>query len=1796
MTPPPPDEAGRLLAAALDHAPEDRDAFLDVACGDNAVLRAELRLLLAAHEAMPPHFLADPAMPGMESSRLEATIQSVAGPRSRTQEIPSAEEAGERIGRYRLLQEIGQGGFGTVWMAEQVEPVTRRVALKIIKLGMDTKEVIARFEAERQALAMMDHQNIAKVLDAGATDKGRPFFVMELVKGLPITEFCDQTQLGMRERLMLFADVCSAINHAHQKGVIHRDIKPSNVMITLYGDKPVVKVIDFGIAKATQGKLTDKTLFTRFEQFVGTPVYMSPEQAALSGLDIDTRSDIYALGILLYELLVGKPPFDSKSLLSAGYDEMRRIIREVEPVRPSSRLSTIVGNERTMLAKARQIEPAKLDRLVEPDLDWIVMKAIDKDRTRRYETANGLALDIRRFLNDEPVSATPPTVAYQFRKFARRNKAALHVAAAIATVLVAATLVSLWQAVRATKAEKRAVAAFDELRESAPAFAEQARALVAQEKFSDAIAKLDYAIKLRPDEAEYLVAKADLLQCQLKLAEAAAMYREALRVKPGLARVQASVNLCDELVAAKPNAAGKLTRESLAKLHLAMQQQQRPAAELMPVARLLGEEKKLLVDYWLALLKELPVSAERPLKNRLTMREDGRLALDLSDTKVLDLSPLITAPLATLNLSKNRDLTDISPLHGLKLIELNVGETSVADLAPLREMHTLEMLDVSGSKVTTLTALSALRLRSLSTKECPIRDLNPIRTMPLEVLDLEKTRVTDLSPLAGMPLKKIILTRTPVLDFGPLAQLPLETCILQYNRIVDLSIFRGRPLKELVLWGCVDARNYAVLSEIQTLELLILPMEFRELPDGDLASIGALRNLPNLRQLGATVMRQMGVEATGSKDIFWQDWDREQPLVTALRKSGFKYTLTKLATGSYRLVLEEQPVIDLSILKGAALSELRVSSEVLSDLAPLSGMALTHLSLSGSKIRDFTPLKGLPLRDLHIDNCNRKADVAPLAEIPTLERLTVPLEAQNVEALRKLTKLQLLAFNASRTGLPAASVDEFWRMYDLSLRLRAAGAKIGRMKALDDGTWDLDLGNSNLMDLTLLTGSPISTLRIDQTKVTDLSPLRGMALKKLEIGHLKITDLSPLQGMPLQYLQATDGIFTNLSVLRGMPLKSLLISKSKITDLSPLRGLPLRYLKLHGCDDLTDLSPLLDCRDLQMLTIPEKAKDVAALRALTKLERIGYQDDGPLNEPNRTAEEFWMEINEPWRAALRAAKVSYTAYPIDGGKWGIIIPQGEFSDCSAFKGADNIGYLHISGCKVRDLSPLRGVPLHYLHIGGNPVTDLSPLRGMPLRELWLTGSQATEYSPLRGMKLEILVLHGSQFSDVSLLEGMPLKTLALTRCKNVTDVAAVLEFSTLEHLTVPWGARNIGLLRKLPNLKRLGYEPGPKSWVTDTPVADFWRDYDANPWIARLTDAGISLAGVKQLPDGTWEAKFSDAAFSDLELFRGVPFSSLGVGNTAVSDLAPLRGMALKQLTINDTKVTDLTPLKGMELDDLNLGGTKVTDLSALRGMTLKSLSLSRCADLIDFSPIADCKELQVVGLPPNAESIEFLRTLPKLERISFTLDSKNGYRPDKTTAEFWKDYDARAWLRALEKSGVVVKSARYLPDGTWDLNLDGNTLLSDLMLLRGVPISALSLNTTAVADLTPLRGSPLTMLNLSNTQVADLGPLQGMPIAKLYLRNTLVTDLTTLREMPLTALYLANCKLLTDLSPIEGCKELMILTLPPKAKDIERLRTLPKVERISFKEALTNPSLPTQTAAEFWKENDAKKAAQAQP
>jgi serine/threonine protein kinase len=429
------DQARSIFLAAIEESADDRRVFLDGACGDDGELRARVEHLLEAHQALGLiHF------------------HPISGPAANAGGRFS-EGPGSVIGPYKLLQAIGEGGMGTVYMAEQERPVRRRFALKIIKPGMDSAQVIARFEAERQALALMDHPHIAKVLEAGTMGSGRPFFVMELVQGITITRFCDDHSFTLRERVELFVPVCQAVQHAHQKGIIHRDLKPSNVLVALHDDKPLPQVIDFGVAKATGDRLTELTTLTGFGSVVGTLEYMSPEQSGLNVLDTDTRSDVYSLGVLLYELLTGTTPLDRQQLGQASFDELLRIIREEEPTMPSVRLSGS-GEALAVLSALRRADPAKLPGQVRGELDWIVMKALEKDRARRYQTANALARDLQRYLADEPVEAGPSSAGYRLRKLTRRYRNALATAAAFVLLLALAAAVSTWQAVRAVRAER----------------------------------------------------------------------------------------------------------------------------------------------------------------------------------------------------------------------------------------------------------------------------------------------------------------------------------------------------------------------------------------------------------------------------------------------------------------------------------------------------------------------------------------------------------------------------------------------------------------------------------------------------------------------------------------------------------------------------------------------------------------------------------------------------------------------------------------------------------------------------------------------------------------------------------------------------------------------------------------------------------------------------------------------------------------------------------------------------------------------------------------------------------------------------------------------------------------------------------------------------------------------------------------------------------------------------------------------------------------------------------------------
>jgi len=444
-----------MYYAALKQPPESRSGYVKAACGDDLELLERVELLLKIREG-GNNFLESPLF--IDQARMDTTLE---------------EAPGSIIGKYKLLEQIGEGGMAVVYMAEQEQPIRRKVALKIIKLGMDTKQVIARFEAERQALALMDHPNIAQVIDAGATETGRPYFVMELVQGVSITEYCDQNSFSTKERLALFIQVCHAVQHAHQKGIIHRDIKPSNIMVTHRDGTAVPKIIDFGIAKATNQRLTEKTLFTRYAHIIGTPAYMSPEQAELSEFDIDTRSDIYSLGVLLYELLTGVTPFGEEQLRDAGYLKMQQVIREEEPTKPSTKLNTL-GNTLVDVAERRKVSPDVLAKTLRGDLDWIVMKSLEKPRDRRYETADALALDIARHLDNEPVMARPPSPAYRLQKIWQRNKVICVAVLTVAITLLLGIGISLWQAQKAIREREKALQAQQIARESTSKARQQA--------------------------------------------------------------------------------------------------------------------------------------------------------------------------------------------------------------------------------------------------------------------------------------------------------------------------------------------------------------------------------------------------------------------------------------------------------------------------------------------------------------------------------------------------------------------------------------------------------------------------------------------------------------------------------------------------------------------------------------------------------------------------------------------------------------------------------------------------------------------------------------------------------------------------------------------------------------------------------------------------------------------------------------------------------------------------------------------------------------------------------------------------------------------------------------------------------------------------------------------------------------------------------------------------------------------------------------------------------------------------
>jgi hypothetical protein len=725
------------------------------------------------------------------------------------------------------------------------------------------------------------------------------------------------------------------------------------------------------------------------------------------------------------------------------------MIREEEPQKPSTLLSTMAVEVRTGVAMHRDSEAAKLIRTIRGDLDWIVMKALEKDRNRRYETASGLARDIELHLIAETVQARPPSASYRFTRWVRRNKAMFAAAAGIAFALLVGTGVSLWQAVRAK-------GALSELQASAPAFIAMARGLAAREQFDEALEKLDVAIRLRPNAPDYLLAKANLLQSQFRFTEAVDYYVKALRLRPGDKQAEMNAALCRKL---ETEAAGqpKLSRESLRELFTTMVDQQRSAGEIMKVGRLLGEENKLLLSYWLERLRDFPIPPETPLERRLTIDEAGSMALDLTGTGIADLSQLKDMPLERLFLTGCGKVKDLTPLSGMPLRHLYLGSSASG---------------ARGCKITDLSALRGLRLVTLDINGLDLADISPLSGMPLEWLNLGGTSVRDLSPLKGMPLKYLDCTQIKARDFSVLAGAPITELNVNFNRIDDLSFLHGMPLKTLSV-GCFYANGFEVLSHIPTLEKVVLPNGTPNLPLKELEAIAKLRDHPVLRSIQISGNREdltLGVKTDG-KDHFWIKFDADLKLRRAIFQIAGEGAQFNRLISTWMVILPNLPVTDITPLQGVPISTLELGGTLVTDLSPIRTIPLGHLGiggtkvtdlgplcghltlselwldytnitdlralsgctrlstlwLSGTKVTDLNPLRNLKLKQLLLDKCKPGIDLSPLADIATLEELVLPPAPKNLEVLRNHPNLKFLSYRwEGGADRVAQTAEEFW--------------------------------------------------------------------------------------------------------------------------------------------------------------------------------------------------------------------------------------------------------------------------------------------------------------------------------------------------------------------------------------------------------------------------------------------------------------------------------------------------------------------------------------------------------------------------------------------------------------------------------------------------------------------------------------------------------------------------------------------------------------------------------------------------
>ena len=1369
---PDPQREAALFQAAVQLTGSARASFLDHACSGDATLRARLEALLAAHE----QFESAPAEP---APAVKATM--------RVEFTDAPDEAiGQKIGRYKILEKVGEGGCGVVYVAEQTEPVRRRVALKVIKLGMDTKNVIARFEAERQALAMMDHPNIAKVLDGGSTETGRPYFVMELVRGIRITDYCDQNNLSTRDRLALFMQVCHAIQHAHQKGIIHRDIKPSNILVTLHDGVPVPKVIDFGIAKATEGRLTEHTIYTQLHQFIGTPAYMSPEQAEMSGLDIDTRSDIYSLGVLLYELLTGRTPFDPQELMAQGIDAMRRTIREREPAKPSTRLATLKGEELTTTAKRRSVESSRLARLLRGDLDWIVMKCLEKDRTRRYETTNGLATDLKRHLENEAVTARPASSAYRFQKLVRRNKLAFTAAMAVTLALVLGMIVSAWQAVRATRAQRTAVTAQAQAtieREKAEANEKQAVEAQAGEKVQREKAE---ALAVE-NEKNYQTARqnlyaADMAEASRRLKEndfgRTRQLLEGQRPKPGEEDLR-GIEWRYLWAASEGNQMAALDTGSPVM-----------AVDVSPDGKLIAaacDDGKFKV--WDSATLKLVAT----FQDKLAIGEDVRFAPAGNVLATCYSTRIILW-----------DMTALNPVKRISFGQFRANNFAFSPdgkfIAVSTDATTL-FFDATGEKLPSLPEVHQSFSRAIAFS----RDGTSIATGH------------------GSLKIRAVASRRLIRSFD--SGEPLAVCFSTDGG----TLFTCTSAGGVHLWSVADGADETVLSPQNGFQKLSVS------PDGRLLACGGdggqielwdwkerqlLRvfyghKTANIQALAFTP--DGGILVSGSSDGTVRLWSTKSApapspaSIARVKNLSSGDDLCQFSTDGKWLAVPGQDGIQI-----VDVEHRRVASLLPTTAVPVGFLSDGHTLVAFGTVTN------------HIELWNWRSGTGQAI------------------ALHNLPPGRVSAFASSEDGTEMAlsifSPDEHLRrLYSVNPRtgecafpgLVLAPTGLAGLAFSPDGHY-LAVGDG--LDGTLLCHWPqvinfvILPARSNEQKSFFSKDGTRLMTDYVE-GEVRVWEVP--SGKLLYVFAGGTGISTGSAgsfSTDGLTLATAAGNSARLWSMRTGRelmsfdntrsigfspdGQDIAQIKSDGTLCLAQLPTLQDIDNPQPETLAQLAEAANSpagefgpvmmgsdeMHASTNLTLIGFKDRDKIAAPD------WTSYEPDWLKALKKSGFKFTSsQQIDYGTW----------------------IVNLNGQPISDLSVLRGAPIMQLRLQHTAVSDLTPLRGMPLQLLEIAGTRVTDLSALQGLPLTELDLSGTRVSDLSPLRGMPLTNLRLAACKGVKNLQPLAEMMSLQSLELPPNAANIEVLRGLTNLTRIGFKYESVLKAPDKTAAEFWKEYDA---------------------------------------------------------------------------------------------------------------------------------------------------------------------------------------------------------------------------------------------------------------------------------------------------------------------------------------------------------------------------------